>query len=290
MGRQTRQEFILRGVLRWLGVVFFFLLSAFPFYYMVLLSFRSIQNVLTDPGRLIPDEITLRTYATVLRSVEQGGHGFFIFIRNSAMVSLATTIVTVTVAILAAYAATRLEYRGKGLINGGILLVYMFPAIVLAIPLFVLFSRIGLRAGVERRLIGLVIVYLSTTLPVAMYMLRSYFQTIPVELEEAAMIDGASRLQTIWRIVIPLAVPAIAATGLYVFMIAWNEFLYALLFLLEERQTWTISLGVRQLNTQEVPKTMLMAGSVLITVPVIILFFIAERFLVEGLTAGSVKG
>jgi multiple sugar transport system permease protein len=139
-------------------------------------------------------------------------------------------------------------------------------------------------------LYGLIIVYLASTLPVTLYMLRNYFQNIPEELEEAALVDGMSRFGVIRKITIPLAAPAIAAVALYVFMIAWNEFLYALLFILEKRDLWTLSLGVQQLDSQEVPTTVLMAGSVIISIPVIFLFFIAEKFLTEGLTAGGVKG
>lgn len=158
------------------------------------------------------------------------------------------------------------------------MLIYVFPAVIIAVPLFVVFTRLGLRGS----LVGVILVYLASTLPVALYMLRSYFQTIPKELEEAGLIDGLNRLGVIWRIVIPLAAPSIATVALYVFMIAWNEFLFAYLWLLERPDAWTLSLGVQQLDTQEVPKTWLMAGSVIITVPVIILFFFAERFLTEG--------
>ncbi len=293
MSRENIEQFWIGGVLRWIGIVLFFLACAFPFYYMLLLSFRSIQSVLVEPANLIPDwELvrTLQTYKDVLKPVGQGGQGFIIFIRNSLGVSLVTTAITLWVSISAAYAATRLDFRGKNLVNWGLLLVYMIPAIVLAIPLFVLYSKLGLRSDVPRRLLGLIVVYLSSTLPVALYMLRSYFQTIPVELEEAALIDGCTRLESLRKIVIPLSLPAIASTGLYVFMIAWNEFLYALLFLLEERNAWTLPLGVKQLDTQEVPKTMLMAGSVIITIPVIVLFTFFERFITGGLTAGGVKG
>lgn len=293
MSRERVETILIGGVLRWVGILFFFVICAFPFYYMLLLSFRSIQSVLVNPGSLVPDWELVRsfqTYVDVLKPVAEGGQGFGIFIRNSALVAIITTSLTLVVSVLAAYAATRLRFRGKELVNWGLLLVYMIPAIVLAIPLFVMYSRLGLRADVGRRLLGLIVIYLSSTLPVALYMLRSYFQTIPVDLEEAAQIDGCTRLQTVWRIVIPLSVPAIASTGLYVFMIAWNEFLYALLFLLEKRDAWTLPLGVKQLDTQEVPKTMLMAGSVVITVPVVILFAVFERYLTGGLTAGGVKG
>ncbi|MEO3777985.1 carbohydrate ABC transporter permease, partial [Micromonospora sp. B11E3] len=132
---------------------------------------------------------------------------------------------------------------------------------------------------------------IAQTLPVSIYMLRNYLSTIPVSLEEAAAVDGYTRLQTIRKIVLPLAAPAVMANALYVFMIAWNEFLFALLFLVEDRADWTVSLGLAQLSGGiEVSKTVLMAGSVVLTLPIVIIFFAAERLLTEGLTAGADKG
>ena len=293
MSRDALETLLIGKVLRWIGIVFFFVICAFPFYYMILLSFREIQGVLVSPGSLLPDwdlVFSLRTYRDVLRPTTQGGQGFYQFIINSFVVAAVTTVITLVVAVLAAYAATRLRFRGKTAANWGLLLVYMVPGIVLSIPLYVMYTRLGLRTTVPLRLFALIVVYLASTLPVAMYMLRSYFQTIPVDLEEAALIDGSSRVKTIWYVVVPLAVPSIAATGLYVFMIAWNEFLFALLFLLERREAWTLPLGVSQLDTQEVPKTMLMAGSVIITLPIVLLFTFFERYITTGLTAGGVKG
>ena len=277
------------GVLKWVSVVFFTIICVFPLVYMVALSFKPIQELLLDPAKWWPtleQVLSLETYKAVLRPVDQGGFGFLTFIRNSTIVAVSTVILTLGVGILAAYSAARLDFFGKRSISFGILMIYLFPIVVIAIPLFVMFSRIGLRGS----LYGLVIVYLASTLPVALFMLRNYFYAIPKELEEAGMVDGLTRLGVIRRITIPLAAPAIAAVALYVFMIAWNEFLYALLFILEKRELWTLSLGVQQLDNQEVPKTILMAGSVIITIPVIFLFFLAERFLTEGLTAGGVKG
>lgn len=287
----TRAQFEERlfGVLKWVSVVFFVIICLFPLVYMVALSFKPIQELLLDPAKWWPtleQVLSFDTYKTVLRPVDQGGQGFLTFIRNSTIVAVSTVILTLGVGILAAYSAARLDFFGKRSISFGILMVYLFPIVVIAIPLFVMFSRIGLRGS----LYGLMIVYLASTLPVALFMLRNYFYAIPEELEEAGMVDGLTRLGVIRRITIPLAAPAIAAVALYVFMIAWNEFLYALLFVLEKRELWTLSLGVQQLDNQEVPKTVLMAGSVIITIPVIFLFFIAERFLTEGLTAGGVKG
>jgi multiple sugar transport system permease protein len=151
----------------------------------------------------------------------------------------------------------------------------------------VLFTRLGLRGS----LFGLALVYVAQTMPVAIFMLINYFQTIPESLEEAGLMDGLSHLGVLRRISLPLAVPSVVATGLYVFMIAWNEFLFALLFLLERPDRWTVSLGLSRLSGSiEVPSTVLMAGSVVLTVPIVVLFFLAERKLVEGLTAGGEKG
>jgi multiple sugar transport system permease protein len=293
MSREKWEQLLVGDILRWIGIIFFFIICAFPLYYMILLSFKSMQSLLTDPGNLLPDWGTVwppTAYIDVLKPRDQGGQGFIVFIRNSFVVSVAATAITMVVSVLAAYAATRLRFKGKGPVNWGLLLVYTVPAIVLAIPLFVIYSQLGLRTTVPSRLTALTIVYLSSTLPVAIYMLRGYFTTIPVDMEEAAMMDGASRVQTIWLIVIPLAMPAIAAAALYVFMIAWNEYLYALLFLLDNPNSWTLSLGLNQLDSTEVPRTMLMAGSVIITLPVVLLYIIFERFMTGGLTAGGVKG
>ena len=277
------------GILKWFSVVFFAVIALFPLLYMLALSFKPIQDLLLNPAKWWPtiDQIWgFETYRAVLRPVDQGGFGFLVFIRNSSIVAVSTVILTLSVGILAAYSVARVNFFGRKTVSIGMILVYMFPVVIVAIPLFVMFSRMGLRDS----LYGLIIVYLASTLPVTLYMLRGYFQSIPVELEEAGRVDGLSRLGVIRKITIPLAAPAIAAVALYVFMIAWNEFLYALLFVLEKRELWTLSLGVNQLNNQEVPKTMLMAGSVIISLPIIVLFFAAERFLTEGLTSGGVKG
>jgi multiple sugar transport system permease protein len=274
---------------KWMSLAFFVFITAFPLVYMIALSFKDISQILKHPSRFLPgwDELNgFETYRSVLRSESEGGFGFVTFIRNSAIVALSTVIVTVSLGTLAAYAAARLNFFGKRQISAAIVLIYLFPAIVLAIPLFVVFSRIGLRDS----LAGLSVVYLAQTIPVALYMLRSYFETVPREIDEAAMADGCTRLQIITKVTIPLSAPAIAAVSLYVFMIAWNEFLFAFLFLQSDRGRWTLPLGLQQLDTAEVAKTVLMAGSVIISVPIIILFFFAERFLTEGLTAGGVKG
>ena len=287
---RERTESTVINVVKWIGVVFFVLITVFPFLYMLLLSVRPIADLARDPGALLVpfERLTFGTYDEVLRGVEQGGQGFLSFLRNSAIIATIAVIASLLLAIPGAYAISRLEFFGRRQVSAVFLAVYLFPAILLAIPLFVLFTRIGLRGS----LLGLIIVYASQTVPVTIHMLRTYFNSIPESLEESAALEGANRFQVMRHISIPLAMPAIMSTGLFVFMIAWNEFLFALLFLVDKRENWTVSLGLSQLanSTIEVPTTVVMAGAVILTVPVIIVFFLTERLLVEGLTAGAEKG
>jgi multiple sugar transport system permease protein len=275
-------------ILRPLGIAFFFLISIFPFYYMVLLSMRNISEVIQSPGTLFISlgDLSVAAYERVLKPVEDGGEGFTRFLLNSALLASGTVVVTLIASIFGAYAIARLDFFGRRKVSVLFLSVYLFPPVLLAIPLFVAFSRLGLRG----QLPVLIIVYVAQTVPVCVYMLRNYFETVPRSLEEAAEVDGCTRLGVIRRITLPLAVPAIAATGLLIFMVAWNEFLFALLFLVEDRNNWTVSLGVSQLKGIETPETTLMAGSVILTIPIIVLFLFAERMMTEGLTKGAEKG
>jgi multiple sugar transport system permease protein len=279
---RDRFERALFRALRPLVIAVLFVITAFPLYYMVMLSFRDIQELILEPGSLWPRDFTLDTYTNVL-----GRQGFLIFMRNSAIVAVVSVAVTLLISIPGAYAVARLRFFGRRQVHFLFLAVYLFPAIVLAIPLFVLFTMLGLRGS----LFGLILVYIAQTVPVTVYMLRNYFETVPQSVEEAAAIDGCTRLSTIWRVVLPLSKPALMATGLYAFMIAWNEFLFALLFLVEKRDSWTVSLGLSQLaGSIEIPTTVLMAGSVVLTLPIVVVFFAGERLLTEGLTAGAEKG
>jgi multiple sugar transport system permease protein len=275
-------------ILRPLTIAFFVLICLFPFYYMVMLSLRPISEVLQDPGRLVPplSQLSSSAFSSVLKSASDGGQGFTHFLLNSLELALATVIVTLAVSILGAYAVARLSFFGRRQVGVLFLSVYLFPPILLAIPLFVFFSRLGLRG----QLPVLIIVYVAQTVPVCVYMLRNYFQTVPRSLEEAAEVDGASRLRVIWHITLPLARPAIAATAMLIFMVAWNEFLFALLFLADSPSHWTVSLGLNELENIQTPKTVLMAGSVIITLPVVILFLAAQRLITGGLTQGAEKG
>ena len=277
------------GVLRWVVIAGLMLFTLFPFYYMVLLSFRDLSALIQDPGRVLPTlaELTTDTYRNVLTAAEDGGQGFLRFMANSGVIAIGTVLLTLAFAIPGAYAVSRLRFPGHRQISVLFLAVYLFPSILLAIPLFVFFTRIGLRGS----MVALLLVYVSQTVAVSIYMLRNYFQTVPASIEEAAAVDGAGRFTIMRKVTLPLAMPAILANGLFVLMIAWNEFLFALLFLAEDRPRWTVSLGLSQLaGSIEVPTTVLMAGSVVLTLPIVVLFFASERLLTGGLTAGAEKG
>ncbi len=282
MTREHFENHVIR-ILKILGITIFILMVAFPFYWMVVSSFKPLGEILSNPGNLALDlkNISFDAYREVLFE-----HGFLRYISNSMYVSVITVLFSVTLATIGGYAVTRLRFRGQKLMSTSILLVYMFPAIVLVIPLYVIFSRMGLRDSIH----VLVPVYLAQTLPVALYMLRTYFQVLPSEMEDAGLIDGCSRFGVIWRIIIPLSAPALASVALYTFMIAWNEFLFAFMFL-DSPEKFTLSRGLVQLEgSVHLSKQLVMAASVMVTLPILLLFLVFERRLVGGLTAGAMKG
>jgi multiple sugar transport system permease protein len=282
MNREPVEKFIIR-VLRIAGLSFFIIIVAFPFYWMLASSFKPLEEILSNPSNLWLDirHINLQAYREALFE-----HGFIRYLLNSTYVSVVTVIFSVILAVLGGYAVTRLKFRGQGIMSTGILLIYMFPAIVLVIPLYVIFAKLHLRDSIN----VLILVYMAQTLPVSLYMLRSYFLTLPPEMEYAGLTDGCTRFGVIWRIVIPLTAPALASVALYTFMIAWNEFLFVFMFI-DTPEKFTLSRGVVQLSvSMQLSKQLVMAASVMATVPILILFFLFERFLVRGLTAGAVKG
>lgn len=272
-------------LLRVLGFVFFGGIVLIPFYILLMTSFKSQQALLLNPLDLVPD--VSKGVGALFFSYHdlftQFNFGTYLF--NSTLVSVATVAITLCFAIPGAYAVARLNFPGQRFLSRSILMIYMVPAIILVIPLYTVFSKLGLRDS----LWGLLIVYPATTLPVALYMLRGYFQGIPQELEEAGQMDGCSRWGIIFKITLPLSLPALASVAIYVFMIAWNEFLFAFMFL-DTPEIFTLSRGVVSLNSSEVPRQHLMAGAVVATVPVLALFLWAERLMIQGLTAGGVKG
>ena len=268
------------------GIVLFSFVILFPFYMMIVTSFKTQAALLINPLDFsinFAQDIKelFKSYFVIFDTYKFGR-----YILISTFVSVGTVIITLIFAIPAAYAVARLNFFGKNFLSTSILIIYMFPAIVLVIPLYTVFSQLGLRNNVG----GLLIVYTATTLPVAIYMLQGYFKSIPKELEEAAIMDKLNWFGIIIKIILPLSIPAISSVALYVFMIAWNEFLFSLMFL-DNPNSFTLSRAIQYLSGDaETPRQYLMAGSVVVTIPVLFIFVYFEKYLVSGLTAGSVKG
>ncbi|RAH99875.1 ABC transporter permease [Acuticoccus sediminis] len=280
--RYDFEIFVIR-ILKGVGYVVFTVFVVLPFYVMVMTSFKSQAELLANPLDFSIDI----TGAGLLDSYTElfSKFNFGTYILNSAIVSVSTVLITLFFAVPGAYTIARLRFRGRTAFANSVLLIYMVPAIVLVLPLYTVFSQLGLRNS----LLGLLIVYPATTIPVALYMLQGYFRGLPAEMEEAGLMDGLTRLGVIAKITLPLSLPALTSVALYVFMIAWNEFLFAFMFL-DDPAIFTLPRGVVSLNSSELPRELLMAGAVTATVPIMVIFLWLERFMVRGLAAGAVKG
>lgn len=285
-GDLTRHEFE-EAMIRFFtgaGYVFFTAIVMIPFYVMVMTSLKSQQALLVNPLDFSVDLsqgwALLNSYTELFFEFNFGN-----YLLVSTIVSIATVLITLLFSIPGAYAVARLRFKGQAAFSRSILLIYMVPMIVLALPIYIAFSITGLRNSI----MGIVMIYPVTTIPVALYMLQGYFRGLPSEVEDAGLMDGLSRLAVIWKITLPLSLPALASVSLYVFMIAWNEFLLAFM-LLDDPSKFTLTRGIASLNSSEIPRQHLMAGAVIATVPIMAIFLGLERFMTKGLTAGSVKG
>jgi len=297
----TERLTIIEHMMRWFNlkrlifaiVLTFFLISVlFPFYWMVSSSFKSYAEIGGREAVYIPSALRWDAYQELFDVNNPAFQNFLTNIINTIKVAVPTSLIAVFLSVLGSYAIARLHFRGKNFLLNGILLVYLFPGVLLIIPLFAMLAQIGDAIGfnIQDNLAVLVLTYLAQTLPVALYMLTNYFRTIPDEIEQAALIDGCSRFEVMWRITLPLAVPALITVGIYTFMIAWNEFLYAMVFL-NDHNLFTMPLKISTIFNDPDPRPhVVMAASTIMTIPIILLFLLMERHLTEGLTAGGVKG
>lgn len=275
-----------------ISLAFFLTSILFPFYWMVSSSFKTQAEIGGREPTYIPGELRLDAFRELLDPNHPGFQNFATNIINTVKISVPTAAIAVVLSTLGSYAIARLRFRGKELLLNSILMIYLFPGILLIIPLFAMVAQIGDRIGfdVQDNLGVLVFTYLAQTLPVALYMLTNYFRTIPAEIEQAGLIDGCSRVQVIWRITIPLAIPALISVAIYTLMIAWNEYLYAFVFL-NSRDMFTMPIKISAIWNDPSPRPhVVMAASTIMTLPVMVLFLGLERYLAEGLSAGGVKG
>lgn len=253
----------------------------FPFYWVIVTSFKTTPQIFERTSIFWPDPFTFEQYRSLLQETPFGT-----WLWNSMLVAIVSTAISVVFAALAAYALTRLKFLGAGLLTTFILITYLLPGTLIFIPLYQTLSDLGIINTYS----ALMVTYPTFLMPFATWVLIGYFRSIPVELEEAAMIDGASRLYAFWRITLPLAAPALLSVALFAFTNAWNEFLFAFVFIQSESLR-TLPIGLQSMVVGDIlPWGRLMAASLLTAVPVALLYMYAQRFLVGGLTVGAVKG
>jgi len=262
-----------------LGLLLIFVL--FPFYWMTVTSFKTEDQMRSLVSMFWPSPFVIENYTQLLTKTD-----FAIWYRNSAFVAVSSTLVATAIGTVGAYALARLRFLGRAFLSSATLITYLVPPSILFIPLYAQIRTMGLADS----LAGLIAAYPSFTVPFVTWLLMGYFGSIPEELEEAAMIDGATRFGAFRRIILPLAAPGVLAASLFAFTQAWNEFLYALVFISDVKQR-TLPVGLSTFITGDVYGWgYLMAGAVLTTLPVILVYTYLQRYMVEGLTAGSVKG
>ena len=253
----------------------------FPLLWMLVSSFKPAEQLFVSPPRLLPSTLTLDWYRNVM--LQSDAPTYF---RNSVVIGAATTAICLSIGTLAAYGATRFEFPGKRVFLIGALLSYVFPAIVLFVPIYMIINSLGL----IDTLAGVVIAHTILTFPFALWMLRSFFIAIPREIDEAAWVDGASYFMTFVAIILPLAFPGVFSVGVFVFVLSWNEYLFAGV-LITSGSLKTIPVGISEFITSfDVRWGEIMAMGALATMPVIALFLAVQRFFLRGVIAGAIKG
>ena len=255
----------LQGAVSYAFLLGLLLAVIFPFYWMTVTSLKSEDQMRSLVSMFWPSPFVVDNYRHLLQKTD-----FVAWFGNSVFVAVSSTVLATAIGTIGAYSLARLRFLGRGFMASATLITYLVPPSILFIPLYAQIRNLGLADS----LTGLIVAYPSFTVPFVTWLLMGYFESIPVELEESAMIDGATRFGAFWRVVLPLSAPGVLAAGLYAFTQSWNEFLYALVFTTGDVYGWGF----------------LMARAVLTTLPVIAAYIYLQKYMVEGLTAGSVKG
>lgn len=287
--RTTIEASLAERVLLWLAVLVVLFVSLFPFYWMLYTSLVPASRLyLTDPQLLLPGmtltsplpEVTWANYEALLTAESIPFVQYFI---NSVVIAVISAALGLVFSIFGAYSFARLEYPGQALFSRGVLVTYMFAGILMVIPIY----QILIWLGLVNTHAGVILTHFTFVIPLGLYMLGNFFRSIPQEIEEAALMDGYSRLEVIRKITIPMSMPAIIAVYLYSFILSWNEYLYAKI-LLKDSELYTLPIGIENIqNAFQNVWGEVMAASILTTIPVLVMFLYLQRYLVEGLNFGS---
>ncbi|WP_413989589.1 carbohydrate ABC transporter permease [Labrys okinawensis] len=278
MRASSRANTILVNLVTWILVI----VISFPLIWMVVTSLRPQTELFKIPPTLIPRSITFEHYAKLLWETP-----FLRYFANSMLLATSTTIVVVAIGTLGAYSLVRFSYRGRELLAGLILFTYLLPSVVLLIPLYLMMVKLGL----ANTLTSLVIAYTTFALPYALWLLRSFMAGVPEDLESAALVDGASRMGAFFDVILPQVLPGIISTALFTFILAWNEYLYALVMVnADDVRPLTTGVMNMLITSFNIEWSLLMAASVMMSIPLIIIFAFLQSYLTRGFGAGGVKG
>ena len=283
MNRNSKTARRINKIVFYVSLVFMLFIILFPFIIMLSTSLKGAKEAIQYPPTIIPKNITFEHYRDIFNPKI---FPFLNYFMNSLYVAVFTAIISVAAGIFGGYSLSKLNFMGKTVINDSFYTVYMFSGILLVVPLFRIMSKLGLHDTKTALIITLVV----QTLPTSIYMLKSFFDTIPKDLEEAGMIDGLNRIQIIFRIIIPLSLAGIASVFIYCFMIAWNDYLFAVVFI-SSPEYFTLPIGLNALfNTPDYIWGRMMAASLVTALPVVIMYAVSEKFIRGNMVAGGVKG
>jgi arabinogalactan oligomer / maltooligosaccharide transport system permease protein len=271
----------LRIFFSYVVLVVFTIIAVYPVLQVVTISLRPADRLLSTSLQIIPDNASLANYAELFRD-----RPFLRWMGNSILVSLVVTVTGVVLAAMTGYAFSRFSFVGKKIGLLSLLTTQMFPATMLLLPLYIMLIKLGL----INTYFGIIIIYTATALPFTIWTMKGYYDTIPYSLEEAARIDGCNQFEAFYKIILPLAAPALVITALFAFMTAWAEYIVAAQ-ILQDSKLWTLPLGLKSFESNMSTEWGLYgASSIIVTIPVVVLFLALSKYLVSGLTLGSVKG
>ena len=283
MTKNRKMKNKINGIIFYASLILMLFIILFPFIIMFSTSLKGAKEAIQYPPTVIPKKITFEHYRDIFNP---NIFPFLSYFMNSLYVAVFTAIISVLAGIFGGYSLSKLNFMGKTVINDSFYTVYMFSGILLVVPLFRIISSLGL----HDTKIALIVTLVVQTLPTSIYMLKSYFDTIPNDLEEAGLIDGLNRIQVIFKIIIPLSIAGIASVFIYCFMIAWNDYLFAVVFI-SSPGYFTLPIGLNSLfSTPDYIWGRMMAASLVTAMPVVIMYAISEKFIKGNLTAGGVKG